>query len=153
MPSGRPSFSHCTEGWEHWGLETTHAVQFKATALPRAGLKSWSSDGERKLGVLSQTPAMALPGPLQAEHWFHPWLHGGSLTEQMGPLKAEKDSFLSIQPAGQGTWRSEVVTIPRGQVKQEQDELTSNHQPPGVLAAHQTASLQLRPVSEYCVNS
>lgn len=76
---------------------------------------------------LTCLPAMALPGPLQAEHWFHPWLHGGSLTEQMGPLKVEKDSFLSIQPAGQGTWRSEVVTIPKGQVKQEQDELTSNH--------------------------
>ena len=37
----------------------------------------------------------------QAERWIHPWHHGGSLTEQMGPLKAEKDSFLSIQPDGQ----------------------------------------------------
>lgn len=37
----------------------------------------------------------------QAKRWIHLWHHGGSLTEQMGPPKAERDSFLSIQPDGQ----------------------------------------------------
>lgn len=83
---------------------------------------------------------MALPGPLQAEHWFHPCLHWGSSTEQMGPLKTEKDSFLSIQPAGQGPWRSEAVTVPRGQVKQEHGELTSNCRPAAVLTGCTTDS-------------
>lgn len=56
FPSGSPSFSHWTEGRGQWGPETTEAVQFRVTALPRAGPRTWFPDGERKSRALSQTP-------------------------------------------------------------------------------------------------
>lgn len=62
--SSSPSFSHCTEGRGQWGPETTKAVQFSVTMLPRAGPRTWFPDGDRKSGALSQAPAKRGPSGL-----------------------------------------------------------------------------------------
>lgn len=64
MLSSSPPFSHCTEGRGQWGPETTKAVQFSVTTLPRASPRTWFPDGDRKSGALSQAPAERGPSGL-----------------------------------------------------------------------------------------
>lgn len=96
------------------------------------------------------------PGPLCLA--YLPWLFrdlftaGQILVPPLAPpwllnradgvhCRLRRAPFCRFSQTDRRSWRSEAATIPRGQVKQEQDELTSNCQPPAVLAVHQRACL------------
>lgn len=105
-------------------------------------VRNWGGDFVLALSGLPTCHGSSGTSSRQAKRWFPslapPWL----LNRADGVhCRLRRAPFCRFSQTDRRSWRSEAATIPRGQVKQEQDELTSNCQPPAVLAAHQRACL------------
>lgn len=128
-------------GFALWPV-SKHRVEQRAQCGVSLTGRNWGGDFVLVLSGLPTCHGSSGTSSQQAECWFHPWHRRGSLTEQMGVhCRLRRAPFCRFSQTDRRSWRSEAATIPRGQVKQEQDELTSNCQPPAVLAPHQRACL------------
>lgn len=89
-----------SDGFDLWHV-SKHRVEQRAQRRGSLTGRNWGGVFVLALCGLPTCHGSSRTSSRQAERWFHPWHHGGSLTEQTRPLKDEKDSFLSIQPDGQ----------------------------------------------------